>query len=233
MTSRSCLFAVLLALAGFAGAEPINREKGVIYLEDFLTEPMRLKVLTPAPAYFSLSGERYVGTLRVPQVVEVQAITDKAYRIRGRAQQGDILGWVSPAYLQEIPAETLERLRASEERRVEVEALIAEKEVAIGMTTDEVLRSIGKPQKKTNRKSRDKVTEDVWDYVEYKTIPQYTNVVGPNGVVNVVTTYVKTPVGRLTITFNDQIVESLDQSEGTISSGNQTTIIAPPITVFW
>ncbi len=221
-----------LAAANLFAADPIQREKGVIYLSDFLTEPMRLNVLAPAPAYFSLSGQRYVGTLRVPQAVEVQAISDKAYRIRGRAQQGMILGWVSPSYLEKIPEETLERLRASEERRVEVEALIAEGEVAIGMTVDEVQRSLGKPQKKTTRKSRDEAPEQIWDYVKYKSVPQYTNVVGPNGVVSVATTYVKTPVGKLTVTFRDGIVESIDQSEGTILEGTTTTV-APPITVFW
>ena len=212
---------------------PIIREPGAIYLSDFATKPMKLKVLAAAPAYFDVTGNRYAGTLRFPQIVEVQAISDKAYRIRGNAQQGQILGWVDPKFLDPIPKETLEALRKSEERRKTVEALIAKNEVALGMTTDEVQLSLGKPQKKTSRASQDKAVEQVWDYVKYDLIPQNTNLIGPNGVVTVTTTYIKTPVGKLTISFKDGLVESLDQSEGTILNGDQTTIVAPPIVVYW
>ncbi len=224
---------VFLLLAGGAGAAPIIREPGAIYLSDFATKPMKLKVLEPAPAYFDLTSNRYVGTLRTPQIVEVQAISDKAYRIRGNAQQGQILGWVDPAYLQEIPKDVLESLRKSEERRRTVAELIARNDVALGMTTDEVTLSLGRPQKKSSRASKDKALEQVWDYVKYELIPQSTNVIGPGGVASVATTYVRTPVGRLTVTFQDGLVESLDQSEGTVLTGNETTIVAPPIVVYW
>jgi hypothetical protein len=223
---------LLLVGAEALCAAPIIREPGAIYLSDFDAPPMRLKVLGPAPAYFDFNGARYVGALRVPQSVEVQAISDRAYRVKGIAQQGQILGWVDPKYLEPIPAEVLATLRKSEERRQTVEALIAKNEVAIGMTPAEVSRSIGKPQKTTRRSSKDSA-EQVWEYVKYATIPQQTNVVGPNGAVTIATTYVQTPVGRLTVKFKDNVVESLDQSEGTILTGNTTTIIAPPIVVNW
>jgi len=189
----------LLCAAGVAAAGPIIREKGAIYLSDFSAKPMKLKVLEPAPAYFDLSGDRYVGTLRSPQIVELQAISDKAYRVRGNAQQGQILGWVAPSYLQPIPEDVLEALRKSDERRKAVEALIAKNEVAIGMTPGEVELSLGKPQKKSSRASKDKALEQVWNYVKYELVPQTTNVVGPGGIATVATTYIKTPVGRLTV----------------------------------
>ncbi len=69
--------------------------------------------------------------------------------------------------------------------------------------------------------------------MKYQSIPQNTNVIGPGGVVTITTTYIKTPVGRLTVSFKDGIVESLDQSEGTILNGNETTIVAPPVLVYW
>jgi hypothetical protein len=223
----------LLGLFATAGASPIIREPGAIYLSDFTTKPMKLKVLGPAPAYFDLGGTRYVGTLRVPQLVEVQAIADQAYRIRGNAQQGQILGWIDPKFLEPVPKETIEALKKAEERRTTVTALIAKNEVAIGMTPDEVQLSLGKPQKKTSRASKDKTPEQVWDYVKYASIPQNTNVIGPGGVLTVATTYVKTPVGRLTVSFKEGVVESLDQSEGSILNGNETTVVAPPIIVYW
>ncbi|MGH8046606.1 MAG: hypothetical protein ACREKL_05130 [Chthoniobacterales bacterium] len=232
--ARVLLAAILCASgANAADSGPIIREAGAIYLSDFATKPMKLKVLEPAPAYFDLTGQRYAGTLKAPQVVEVKAISENAYRVRGNAQQGQILGWVSPKFLQPIPKEVLEALKKSDERRRTVEALIAKNEVAIGMTTDEVQLSLGKPQKKTSRASKDKALEQVYDYVKYELIPQTTNVLGPGGVYSVATTYVKTPIGTLTVTFKDGIVESLDQSEGSLLTGNETTIVAPPILVVW
>lgn len=235
----STIVAIMKSLAAFAwlvaattlSAEPIIREPGAIYLADFDAPPMRLKVLDPAPAYFDFKGTRYVGTLRFPQTVEVQAVSDQAYRVRGNAQQGQVLGWVGPGYLEEIPEETLTSLHEAEERRISVAALIAANDVAIGMTTDEVTESLGQPQKRSRRTTGDQLFE-TWEYVEYELIPQRTNVIGPRGVVTVTTTYIKTPIGRLTVTFTGGIVDSLEQSEGTILKGDTTTIIAPPIFVY-
>ncbi len=224
-----CLLASMASLV----AGPIIREGNAIYLSDFETKPMKLKVLQPAPATFDLAGKRYVGTLRAAQLVEVQAITDDAYLVRGLAQQGQVLGWTASQYLQPIPPEILAALKKSEERRRLVEALIVKKQVAIGMTAAEVERSIGKPQKRSQRASKDQTLEQIWDYVKYELVPQTTNVIGPNGVATVATTYLKTPIGRLTITFKGDVVESLDQSEGTIFTGNETTIVTPPVVVYW
>jgi hypothetical protein len=230
--------ALLLFLTGISGtrplrAEPIIREPGAIYLSDFATQPLKLKVLAPAPAYFDLAGTRYVGTLRASQFVEVQAISDTAYRVRGNAQQGPVLGWVAPKYLQPIAPEALATLKKADERRQTVLALIRKNQVAMGMTPAEVQLSIGKPQKATSRAAKDRATEQIWEYVKYTTIPQSTTVAGPNGTFTVATTYVKTPIGRLTITFKDGMVESLDQSEGTIFSTDETTVVPPPILVYW
>ncbi len=233
--SRSPFPVLLLGIVLATGlrAEPIIREPGAIYLADFGGKPMQLRVLAPAPAYFDFAGQRYVGTLRLPQTVEVQAIADQAYRVRGKAQQGQILGWVDPKYLAPIASETLTALKKAEERRKVVAALLARNQIAMGLTSAEVEASIGKPQKRTSKAAKDQSPELIWEYVKYATIPQNTNVIGPGGLFSVATTYVKTPIGHLTVTFKDDIVESIDQSEGTILTGNETTIVAPPIIVYW
>ncbi len=225
------ILAASLGLAAGVHAEPIIREDDAIYLADFDAPTMRLNVLEPAPAYFDYAGQRYVGTLRFPQSVELEAISERAYRVKGNARQGQILGWVAPRFLQTIPKETLAAFRESEERRKLVAALIAAGEVAMGMVTEEVQESIGSPQKRSTRNTEASSTE-LWEYVEYDLIPQYSNVVGPRGVVTVATTYVKTPVGRLSVEFTDGVVTALDQSEGTILDGTQTTIVAPPVFVY-
>ena len=89
-------FAVFLFLAAAeeTDAGPIVRETGAIYLSDFDQKPLRLKVLRPAPCYFDIGMTRYAGTLRFPQIVQVEAFADYGCRIRGNAQQGGVAAWI-------------------------------------------------------------------------------------------------------------------------------------------
>ena len=86
---------------------------------------------------------RYAGTLRFPQIVQVEAFADYGCRIRGNAQQGGVAAWIPYNEIQPLPEGLLANLKKSEERRKVVDALIARNEVAIGMTIDEVGRSLG------------------------------------------------------------------------------------------
>lgn len=247
--------AVLLTLflAKSEAASPIIREPGAIYLSDFDLKPLKLKVVRPAPAYFDFAMTRYVGTLRYPQAVQVEALTENAARIRGNAQQGGVVAWLPLAELEPLPEGLWANLEKSEERRKMVEALIARNEVAIGMTENEVGRSLGKPQKKTRR--ADKAgTQQIWEFIKYDLVPQTTYAPGysqsviqipsgtkkPGGVIvqgqsgyYPSTIYVKVPVGKLTVTFKDGLVESLDQTEGTMVGAGQVSIVTPPINVYW
>lgn len=229
---RIALLFFLAAGMSLSVAAPIIREPGAIYLSELGYRPLRVEVLKPAPATFDFSGKRYVGTLRVPQTVEIQAISDGPYRVRGLAQQGQILGWVDPKFLAPIAADTLDALRTAEQRRIAVAALIEKKEIAIGMTSEEVATSLGRPQKKTTRSQNGQPDQTIWEYVKYANVAQYSTVRNPDGSLSTVTTYVKTPVGRLTVNFKDNIVESMEQSEGAIINNPQTTVVAPPVVVY-
>jgi hypothetical protein len=263
MKTIARLLPCLLLAAGISvlSAGPIVRDPGAIYLSDFALKPLPLKVLRPAPCYFDMAMTRYAGTLRFPQTVKVEAVAENGCRIRGNAQQGGVAAWVPYNELEPMPEGMLANLRKSEERRKIVEALIAKNEVAIGMTVDEVGRSLGKPQKKTKRADKDG-TQQVWEFIKYDLVPQTTYSPGysqtiiqnpggghkpgtpgkPGGGGVIVqgqsgyyanTIYVKVPVGTLTVTFKDDIVESLDQSEGTLVGAGQVSIVTPPITVYW
>jgi hypothetical protein len=225
------------------------REPGAIYLFDFGLKPLRLKVLRPAPCYFDVAMTRYAGTLRFPQIVQVEALTDTVCRIRGNAQQGGVAAWIPYNELEPLPEDLLANLKKSEERRQLVEALIAKNEVAIGMTQDEVGRSLGRPQKTTKRADKEG-TQQVWEFIKYDLVPQTTyapgysqtvianpgqkggTVIQSGGGYYPSTIYIKVPVGTLTVTFKDGLVESLDQSEGT-TAGGQVSIVTPPINVYW
>lgn len=246
--------AVLLSLLAMdeAFSAPIIREAGAIYLSDFGLKPLRVKVLRAAPCYFDIGLTRYAGTLRYPQAVQIEAVADHACRIRGNAQQGGVAAWIPYEDLEPLPENLVANLKKSEERRKIVEALIAKNEVAIGMTIDEVGRSLGKPQKKTKRADKDG-TQQVWEFIKYELVPQtsyapgYTQSVvtyptgtGTGGVVvsggagyTASTIYIKVAVGTLKVTFKDEIVESLDQSEGTTVGAGQVSIVTPPLNVYW
>jgi hypothetical protein len=243
-----------LLAASTAWSGPIVREAGAIYLSDFDLEPLKLALREPAPCYFEMSARRYAGTLRFPQAVKLDAVAPNGMlRVRGNAKQGGVAAWVDPAYLEPLPPDFVANLQRAEERRREVEALIARNEVAIGMTPDEVARSLGKPQKRSSRTSRDGSSQ-VFEYIRYKLIPQ--TVYSPSYVesitgvrpdprarletvvvrggygYNASTVYVKVPVGTITVTFAEGIVESIEESEG-ILVGADASIVVPPVNLVW
>jgi len=246
--------AMILVFACLSNAAtPIIREPGAIYLSDFDIKPLNLKVLEPAPTYFDPAQTRYAGTLRFPQIVQMDGLDPNGLiRVRGNAQQGGVAAWVHPRFLEPLPEKFSENLRKSETRRTEVEALISKNEVAIGMTINEVGRSLGKPQKKTSRADKSG-TQEIWEFIKYQLIPQTTyapannqtiinfqkTTNSPGGILvqnnqglAATTIYVKVPVGTLTVTFKDNIVEALDQSEGT-TTGGQVSVVIPPLNVYW
>ena len=245
--------ALFILVAAANASSPIIREPGAIYLSDFPIPPLRVKILEPASAYFDAAQSRYAGTLRFPQTVQVEALdANGLLRIRGNAQQGGIVAWIDPRALEPLPAKFVENLRKSQARKIQVEALIAQNEAAIGMTVEEVARSLGKPQKKTSRAEKSE-TQKIWEYVKYQLVPQTTyapvnnqtvvtyrpTINSPGGALiknstgySANTIYVKVPVGTLTVTFKNNVVESLDQSEGS-TAGGQVSVVIPPLNVYW
>lgn len=246
--------AVLLFAASLCLGGPIIRETGVIYLSDFELKDARFSLNAAAPCFFECSMKRYAGTLRFPQRVELDAVSPAGmYRVRGNARQGGVVAWIEPRFLDGVPDDLVAKLRAAEERRKQVDELIAANEVAIGMTLDEVGRSLGKPQKRSSTTNRDGSTQS-FEYIRYKLVPQtiYTpayaqtvlgirpdprrpleTVVVRGGYgLNASTVYVKVPVGTINVGFVNGIVESINESEGTLA-GASASIVVPPVNVVW
>lgn len=246
---------LLVCLAVTASASrPIVREPGAIYMSDFQRQLPRFKLAAEAPCYFEADMKRYAGTLRFPQVVQLDAISEAGMlRVRGNARQGGVAAWIEPQYVEGLPPNYLETALRAEERRLQIEDLVARSEVAIGMTLDEVARSLGKPQKRTSRASREGTTQE-FEYIRYKLIPQtvYTpayvesvtgyrprpgerleTVVVRQGVgIGTATVYVKVPVGTVKVGFIDGVAETIEESEGTLA-GARVTMVAPPVELVW
>ena len=244
----------LLFCLGTVSAGPIVRESGAIYLSDFHVKLPRFRLVEPAPSYFEASMQRYAGTLRFPQAVQLDAVSvDGMLRVRGNAQQGGVAAWIEPQYVTGLPENYLEIVTRAEQRRREVEELIARKEVAIGMSLDEVTRSLGKPQKRSSRTGREGTTQ-TYEYVKYQLIPQ--TLYSPSYVQSITgvrpdprarlatvlvrggygydasTIYVKVPVGTITVGFVNGLVETVEESEGTLTGAN-ASIVIPPVNLVW
>jgi hypothetical protein len=214
--------------AGTSGA--VIREQGAIYLEDLLMKPARLATVADAPIFYLNDLQRYLGTLKKGQIVELQAVTDKAYRVRGLAQQGQVAGWVDPKYLNPLKKDFLENLKQNALRLEQIKALIARNEVAINMTPEEVQQSLGKPTKKTSRVDA-AGRADIWEFIRYERVPQET--IGRDGNGNVVSsiTYIKVPAGKLAVTFANNLVSALEQTEGSLEKGAQAKIVPAPFAI--
>jgi len=245
---------LLLAVISIAPAGPIVREPGVIYLSDFHERLPRYQLTGPAPCFFEVSMKRFAGTLRFPQAVQLDAISlGGLLRVRGNAKQGGVAAWIEPRYVAGLPEDYLEIAVRAEQRRREVEDLIARKEVAVGMTLEEVTGSLGKPQKRTSRTGREGSTQ-TYEYVKYKLIPQ--TVYTPSYVQSLTgyrpdpreklervvvrggygydasTVYLKVPVGTVTVGFVNGVVETVEESEGTLTGAN-ASIVVPPVNLVW
>ncbi len=232
MSGRFCLVCacVVVLKAEWSAGSSLPREEGAIYLEDLGVAPLRLEVLPNAHAYYDIHLSRYLGTLRRPQRVEVLAVADHALRVRGNAQQGQVAGWVKMDAVGPLDRALMDSLKAAAKRKAQVEKLIAAKEVAVGMTEDEVLRSVGRPEKKSSRVDASG-RADLWEYITFKLVPQTRTVFDQWNRPYNETYYVKVPDGRMAVEFLDGIVTSVERSEGTLLQRG-ATIVTPPIELY-
>jgi hypothetical protein len=217
-----------VAYAAVSGA--VIREEGAIYLEDLLVRPARLATISDAPIFYHSDLARYLGTLKKGQIVELQAVSDKAYRVRGMAQQGQVAGWVDPKFLNPLKKDFLDNLKQNAARLEQVRALIAKGEVALNMTVEEVQQALGKPTKKSSHVDASG-RADTWEFIRYERVPQETVGRDFNGnlVSNII--YIKVPVGKLSVTFANNLVTSLEQTEGSLEKGATAKIVPAPFTV--
>ncbi len=226
-----CFAGGALILPGAAWAElgpksKLGREKGAIYLEDILDKDIRLKVKQAAPIFYQLDGKRRLGTMVAGSEVTLLALSDRAYRVRGKATHAQVSGWMGPDYLDGLDDELKENLKKLYARQLIVEDLIDNKQVALGMTMDETKRALGEPTR-TSSKLDKTGRKDTFEYITYKRVPQYTTGTDDFGQLYTSVIYVQVETGKVSIEFEDEMVTSIAESEGTPSSGPIKTVPAP------
>lgn len=98
------------------------------------------------------------------------------------------------------------------------------------MTAAEVLQSLGKPQKKSSRLDV-KGRSDAWDYIRYEKVAQQVPGYDAFGRLVYNYVYVKVPSGHLTVTLDNGLVSSIEQSEGDSQREGRVKIVAAPVEV--
>lgn len=228
------LFGATLALAAGGERLGLSREVGAIYLEDFLAhgEKAVLKVIHPAPIFYQLDGKRRLGTL-VPGVeAEIIAVGESAYKVRTKATHDRVSGWVTPNALESHNrTEFVRILKELQERQVLVNKLIEQKKVALGMTAQEVRRSLGEPDRVSSLVDQTGRRESL-EFICYERVAQTTTAFDVFGRPYQTVTWIKVETGKTVVELLNNAVTSIQNTEGSPNLSSPVTIAPPPILVF-
>jgi hypothetical protein len=226
----------LLLLATSLACAQLNKsslhdEPGTITLEGLLAKPIRLTVKQESTIYYQAIMDRALGSMAAGTPVTLVAMSDTAYRVRGRARHGDVAGWMRADDLILPDPQLPQKLKAHFDRQQKVAALIENRQIGIGMTRDEVQQSLGKPTRTTSKLTA-AGREEKLEYAVFEKVPQ--TVVGraPDGQLVQSVIYVKVEVGTLSISFKDSLVEAIEETKGNPLRGTGVQIVPVPIMVW-
>lgn len=237
-----CLALLALCICQTAPAQsitssPRNRsslqtvEPNTFALEGLTPKPIVLKVQIEAPVYPTSKFQGALGSFAPGTPVTLLAMSDTAYRVRGRARHGDVAGWVHLTDVQSSDPNLYANLKKLYERTRQVDELIQHKQVALGMTSQEVLASMGKPSRKSS-----KITaagkEERLEYSIYEQVPQTSTGVNAFGQIVQTVIYVRVEVGTLSLSFKDNVVSEITEVKGNPLRGGGVMTIPPPVAGF-
>jgi len=230
---------LLLVLAGALVASAQQRrslldsDPDVVYLAEHLDRKVELRIIKPAPIYSDKEGKRQLGTVSPGQVVELQAMTERAYRVSARTGSNKAVGWVAPWAFASKDPDFVENLAKLYKRQLEVGKLIEEGRAAIGMTLDEVGKALGSPTKTTLRQT-DKGRAGKWEFIDYDTVQHYNYVRDPltGRVYKQLSHVTKEEKGKTIIEFEDEVVTAIEESE-TREGSARVKIVLPPVVFAW
>jgi hypothetical protein len=208
-----------------------NTEPGAMYVEDILPKPVRLSVAAESVIYYQNDMQRTLGAMAPGTPVQLVAMSDNGYKVRGRARHGDVAGWMRMTDLKSPDPKLAEKLKAFYTRQKQVDEIIANKQVALGMTSEEVKLSLGNPTRKSA-----KITlagrEESLEYSLFDRVPQIVTTRDQYGNLVQNTVYVKMEVGRVSLAFKDGTVSEIQETVGNPLGSGGIKIVPGPVVVF-
>lgn len=210
-------------------------EPGVVYFSDPAKRPVEFSVIKEAPVFSDKDGKHRLGFLRANQKVKLEAMTERAYYVRGQGTHHGIAGWVPPwAFSHEKDPNFVENLKKLHERQLVVQGLIENQQVAVGMTLSEVSQSLGKPTKTDVRKTASGETGR-WDYIDYDEIKNYATVRDPytGQYFRQLVSVTQVEKGKTSVEFENGFVSAIQETENNRRSAGDVRIIVPPLTFRW
>lgn len=231
LTLLFCTVGILSSAIAQVGADRrslLDSEPDVIYLADVLEKPIKLKVIKEAPVFSDKDGNHRLGFLKADQIVELEGMTGRVYRIRGKGTRNGIAGWVAPWAFSHPEEDFVAKLKQVYDRQIAVNEIIAANGVALGMTMDEIAASRGQPTKTSMRRTKDGQSGS-WEYIDYAEVKHYVTRLDPFSgkafrQLSHVTTEEK---GKTVVEFEDNIVAALEESES--NGSGRARIIVPPL----
>ncbi|MGJ8678272.1 MAG: hypothetical protein ACSHX0_12190 [Akkermansiaceae bacterium] len=142
----------------------LNDDPDVIYLEEHIDHTVVLTTVEPSKVYGDKNGNRRLGVFPADTKLELLAISEKSYRVKGDASHARVSGWVDPLTLKSQDENFIVNLKKLYERQMIVKELVANHDIAIGMTLDEVVRSLGDPTEVEVTQTRNGETGK-WEYI--------------------------------------------------------------------
>ncbi|QQL45275.1 hypothetical protein [Sulfuriroseicoccus oceanibius] len=209
----------------------LMREPGALYLEDLTPKPknrIELIILEPAQAYGDTKAQRQLGVFPRNRVVELIAVSEFAYKVRGQARNGRLAGWVSKKLVGSKDKDLETKLNAVIKRHQLVEELIAKRQIAIGMTPEEVSRVLGTPTRRESKLTT-KGQQSAWEYITYDTITHFEYLRDPRTgqtYKRAVSTE-KVETGKVRVEFTDGVATAISETEDDPAAGGVKIIPVP------
>jgi hypothetical protein len=210
----------------------IDRDPDVVHLAEHVKEPVELQVVKDAPVFSDKNGKSKIGIIKADQTVVLEAMTERAYKVRGQGAKNGISGWVGPGAFSSKDPNFVENLKKLHSRQLEVAALIEEKQIAVGMTPDEVSQARGNPTK-TSVKQTEKGQTGRWEYIDFEQVQHYSYRRDPvsGQVFRQLSHVTQEEKGKTVVEFENGVVSSLEESEQ--RRGAPVKIIVPPVVFVW
>ena len=210
----------------------LESEPGVIYLNQVFAKPLKLNVIEQSQVFSDKDGSHRLGFLKADQIVDLEGMTERAYRVRGQGTKDGIAGWVSPKAFSHSDKDFVEKLKKIYDRQIAVNEIIKNKSLAIGMTPNEVQLSRGKPTKTTMRVTPSGES-GTWEYIDYNEIKHYITKIDPvtSQAYRQLSHITQEETGKTTVEFKDGAASALEEMKDK-GPGN-VKIIVPPIVFGW